>query len=127
MSGRFSILPYRSVRRDAVGDAIRADLRRVPVEDRHARVRHRIDDQRVQAEIATRHPLEDRRQRRHDGSHHDAGDRPAIDRVVAEQADHHQPDFVGRPLAQRQQPPAHDEPLAVEDAEDDVGVADVNR
>jgi hypothetical protein len=36
-------------------------------------------------------------------------------------------DLVGGPLPEGRQPPAFREPLAVEDAEDDIGVADVDR
>ena len=50
-----------------------------------------------------------------------------VDSAMGEQAVDQQSHFVRRPLAQRGQPPALDEPRAVEYAEDDVGVADVNR
>ena len=47
--------------------------------------------------------------------------------AVREQAVDQQAELVGRPLAQRLQPPASNERRPVEDAEHDVGVADVNR
>ena len=51
----------------------------------------------------------------------------ALDPAVREQAVDQQAELVGRPLAQRLQPPALDERGAVEHAEHDVGVADVDR
>ena len=66
-------------------------------------------------------------ERRHDRAEDDAADLDALDPAVREQAVDQQAEFVGRALAQRLQPPALDERLAVEDAEHDVGVADVNR
>ena len=50
-----------------------------------------------------------------------------IERAVLEELRHPDADLVGRPLAQRRKPPALDEPLALEHAEHDIGVADVNR
>ena len=46
-------------------------------------------------------------------------------RDTSEQVRHQQPELVGRPLAQRRQAPAVHQRLAIEDAEDDVRVADV--
>ena len=46
---------------------------------------------------------------------------------MGEQPVDEQPELVGGPLAQRLQPPAVDQPAAVEHAEHDVGVADVDR
>ena len=54
-------------------------------------------------------------------------DSRAVDAAVREQPVDQQAELVGRPLPQRLQPPALDERGAVEDAEHDVGVADVDR
>ena len=50
-----------------------------------------------------------------------------VDRAVLEKLRDPDADLVGRPLAKRCQPPALDEPLPLEHAEDDVRVADVDR
>ena len=50
-----------------------------------------------------------------------------LDAAVREQPVDEQPELVGGALAQRLQTPALDERVALEDAEDDVGVADVYR
>ena len=66
-------------------------------------------------------------QRRHDRAHDDTGHFVRVERAMLEQLRDPDADLVGRPLAQRCQPPALDEPLALEHAEHDVRVADVDR
>ena len=55
-----------------------------------------------------------------------AADLHALDAAVSEEAVDQQSELVGGALAQRLQPPALDQRGAVEHAEHDVGVADIN-
>ena len=114
-------------RRDGVDDAIGADLGRVVVQDRHHRVDAGLHDHRRHAEIALHHRADRPGQRRHDRAEDDAADPDALDPAVREQSVDQQAELVGRALAQRLQPPTLDERRAVEHAEDDVGIADVDR
>ena len=54
------------VRRDGVHDAVRAHLARVVVENGHARLRSRADEERLLVEEALAHLLEGKLHRRHD-------------------------------------------------------------
>ena len=65
-------------------------------------------------------------ERRDDGSENDAANLHALDAAVAEESVDDQPELVGRALAQRLQAPALNERGAVEHAERDVGVPNVN-
>ena len=57
---------------------------------------------------------------------HDARDLLARDPVVVAEVGHQDAQLVGRPLANRRQPPAVDQLGSLEHADDDVGVADVD-
>ena len=127
ISGAPRLRPYRSYAAMAVRDAIGADFRGVLVQDRHAGVRRRIDDQRRRARsIAATIAFHDRRQRRHDRGH--ARRRSIAARsmpLVSEQPVTIKPTSSAvrsRSVSSRQLAPA----CRLEDAEDDVGVADVD-
>src|SRR6266849_7514027 len=114
------------VSRHGVDDAIRADFGRDLVEDRHPGIDTRFDGECSDAEIPLHHVADRSRQRRHDRSEDDPADPRALDPAVREEPIDEQTDLVGRTLAHGLQPPALDERRAIEDAEHDVGVADVN-
>ena len=80
-----------------------------------------------ETEIALDHLLRRHRQRRDDAREDDAGDLRAIETGVRKEAFHQQAHLVAGSLAQGRQTPAVDDRRAVENAEDDVGVADVDR
>ena len=114
------------VRGHAVDDAVGADLGGRVVEHRHAGVVDAVDDQRLAAEVALRHF-------RRSAASASARPTPSRRRPPGRSSswpcwnNWTQPHahLVRRPLAQRGQPPAVKQAVAVEHADDDVGVADV--
>jgi hypothetical protein len=79
------------------------------------------------SEIIPRHLDHRARQRRNHRRHDNAGNALAGDPVMRTQAGDEDPELVGRPFANRGEPPAVHQLVTLKNAKDDVGVADVDR
>ena len=120
--------PVLLVRRDRVGDAIGADLLRVVVEDRHAGAHPRLDHERVEPEVAPGHVAQRRGDPRHPGAHRDAVDLVVEgEPVEAEELLDHERELVGGALGRGGDAPVVGEIGPVEESDDGLGVAGVDR
>lgn len=109
-----------------VHNPIGADLGRRGVEVRHAGVGIAVDDEGLPADVALHHLDHRPGDGRNDRGHHDVADVLQGDAFVPEELAGPDPQLVGGPLVARGQPPASANPIADQDAEDDVRVADVD-
>src|SRR4051812_1364624 len=83
-------------RTNRVRDAVRADLLRVVVQDRHAGAHARLDDERGKPEVAVRHLAQLRGDARNAGRDRDSGDRIVEGEAMkAEELLDHQRELVG--------------------------------
>jgi hypothetical protein len=114
------------IRRHGIDNPIGADLGRVVVQDRHARVDAGFHGQRGQLEVAQRHRLHRAGERRDDRSQYDAVDCRFVDAAACEQPFDEQTHFVGSPLTDGGEPPAANEPRRIEHAKHDIRIADVD-
>src|SRR5712691_5267513 len=113
-------------RREGVNVAVGADLaRRVHVE-RHPGVHTRLDEERRPAEVLLAHPLERLLDGRHDVRDGDTVDVAHRDPARPQERLDEHPVLVVGLLSTARQDPGHEEPIAVEDADLRVRVADVS-
>ena len=119
--------PVLVERGDDVDDAVGADFARVVVDDAHAGARSGADDERLDVEIAPAELLEHGREVRHDAGHDGLLDGVDRDVLGAKQADERDGVFVRQAGDIGGDAPGGTDRAAVEDADGDVGIADIER
>jgi hypothetical protein len=121
--GSAALLP----RRERVHETIGAELARIVDEHRHSEVEIAAHHERFVPQLRAHERLERAREARHHGAHHGAPDarRPAFNRP-REVRDRHG-ELVGGGVAAGRDPERRDRVLLVEQPQDDVRVAGVDR
>ena len=112
---------------DGVGDAVGADVARLVVEDRHAGAHARFEHDGGKAEVALAHLAQRGGDARHAAADHHAGDLRVACALEREELVEHERELVGRALGRGRDAPVVDELAVVEQADDGLGVATVDR
>src|SRR5205807_8324205 len=115
-----SVVLFKS--RHAVRNPIGAHLQGIIVVDGDARLRSRLEKQRLEAKILLGHFLEQRVQRRHDARHHDPRDVARLDPVQIKKVANQNAVLVGGLTSLRGQPPLGLQRLTLKYAQDGVRV-----
>src|ERR1700687_3172603 len=114
------------IRGERVGDAIGADIFRILIADPHPGLDPRTDHDRLAFEVAARSLDQRGVQVGHDAGDDDPAHYVQLEAAEVEELAELHSHFVRGPLSVRGHAPVGDQPLALEQGQADVGVADVD-